>query len=44
MATRVTLTYADYAAIPNDGRRYELRSQVGPGRGTSPWSSRRGSS
>ena len=24
MATRVTLTYADYAAIPNDGRRYEV--------------------
>jgi len=24
MATRVVLTYADYAAIPNDGRRYEL--------------------
>ena len=24
MATRVILTYADYAAIPGDGRRYEL--------------------
>lgn len=24
MATRVILTYADYAAIPNDGKRYEL--------------------
>jgi len=24
MVTRVILTYADYAAIPNDGRRYEL--------------------
>ncbi|PYM58433.1 MAG: Uma2 family endonuclease [Candidatus Rokuibacteriota bacterium] len=24
MATRPLLTYADYAAIPNDGRRYEL--------------------
>ena len=24
MATRVILTYADYAAIPNDGRRYEV--------------------
>lgn len=24
MATRVILTYADYTAIPNDGRRYEI--------------------
>jgi Uma2 family endonuclease len=24
MATRIVLTYADYAAIPNDGKRYEL--------------------
>ena len=24
MATRVVLTYADYAALPNDGRRYEV--------------------
>src|SRR5574342_1376288 len=24
MTTRIVLTYADYAAIPNDGRRYEL--------------------
>jgi len=24
MAIRPLLTYADYAAIPNDGRRYEL--------------------
>jgi Uma2 family endonuclease len=24
MAARVVLTYADYAAIPNDGRRYEV--------------------
>jgi hypothetical protein len=24
MATRVTLTYVDYAAIPSDGRRYEV--------------------
>ena len=24
MATRVTLTYADYAAIPSDGLRYEV--------------------
>lgn len=24
MATRIVLTYADYAAIPNNGRRYEL--------------------
>jgi Uma2 family endonuclease len=26
MAARTTLTYADYAAIPDDGRRYELRN------------------
>jgi Uma2 family endonuclease len=26
MATRVILTYADYARIPNDGRRYELHA------------------
>jgi len=25
MAARTVLTYADYAAMPEDGRRYELR-------------------
>ena len=37
MATRVILTYADYAAIPNDGRRYELHGgelSVTPAPGT----------
>jgi len=29
VATRVTLTYADYAAIPNDGRRYEVHEPAG---------------
>jgi len=24
MTTRVVLTYRDYAALPNDGRRYEI--------------------
>jgi Uma2 family endonuclease len=38
MAIRVTLTYADYAAIPNDGRRYEIHEgelAVTPAPGTS---------
>jgi len=37
MTTRVILTYADYAAIPNDGRRYELHEgevSVTPAPGT----------
>ncbi|HEV8306569.1 MAG TPA: Uma2 family endonuclease [Methylomirabilota bacterium] len=37
MATRIVLTYADYAAIPNDGRRYELHEgelSVTPAPGT----------
>jgi Uma2 family endonuclease len=37
MATRAVLTYADYAAIPEDGRRYELRDgelSVTPAPGT----------
>lgn len=37
MATRITLTYADYAAIPNDGKRYELHEgdlSVTPAPGT----------
>jgi len=37
MTTRVLLTYADYAAIPNDGRRYELHEgevSVTPAPGT----------
>lgn len=37
MATRVILTYADYGAIPNDGRRYELHGgelSVTPAPGT----------
>jgi Uma2 family endonuclease len=37
MATRVVLTYADYAAIPADGRRYELHEgevSVTPAPGT----------
>jgi Uma2 family endonuclease len=37
MATRIVLTYADYAAIPNDGKRYELHEgdlSVTPAPGT----------
>jgi Uma2 family endonuclease len=37
MATRIVLTYADYAAIPADGRRYELHEgevSVTPASGT----------
>jgi Uma2 family endonuclease len=37
MATRIVLTYADYAAIPADGRRYELHEgelSVTPAPGT----------
>ncbi len=37
MATRIVLTYADYAAIPNNGRRYELHEgelSVTPAPGT----------
>ncbi|HAM54316.1 MAG: hypothetical protein A2X51_04745 [Candidatus Rokubacteria bacterium GWC2_70_24] len=37
MATRVILTYADYAALPDDGRRYELHAgelSVTPAPGT----------
>jgi Uma2 family endonuclease len=37
MATRTALTYADYAAMPEDGRRYELRDgelSVTPAPGT----------
>ncbi len=37
MATRISLTYADYAAIPNDGKRYELHEgelSVTPAPGT----------
>jgi hypothetical protein len=35
MTTRVRLTYADYAALPDDGRRYELELSVTPSPGTS---------
>ena len=44
MPTRVGLTYSDYAALPDDGRRYELcrgELSVTPSRGTrhqEPWS------
>jgi len=37
MATRALLTYSDYAALPDDGRRYELHQgelSVTPGPGT----------
>jgi Uma2 family endonuclease len=37
MATRIVLTYADYAAIPNDGKRYEVHEgdlSVTPAPGT----------
>jgi Uma2 family endonuclease len=37
MATRIVLTYADYAAIPSDGKRYELHEgelSVTPAPGT----------
>jgi Uma2 family endonuclease len=37
MATRIVLTYADYAAIPDDGKRYELHEgdlSVTPAPGT----------
>jgi hypothetical protein len=39
MTTRVRLTYEDYAALPDDGRRYELHEgelSVTPGRGQPP--------
>ena len=38
MTTRVRLTYEDYAALPDDGRRYELHEgelSVTPSPGTS---------
>ena len=39
MAARTVLTYADYVAIPEDGRRYELRDgelSMMPASGTRP--------